>query len=94
MRRYNDAHEQAINYLRVYSPQADEYYVLTMCTAGTLKLWQGSKLENIEYREKLLFGKNLQEAMNLVKIGDKHLMLAIGGYDINIHIYLIPRLHF
>jgi len=48
----------------------------------------------VEYREKLLFGKNLQEAMNIIEIGEKHLMLAIGGYDINIHIYLIPRIKF
>jgi hypothetical protein len=63
-----------------------------MCAAGTLKLWQGTKIENLEYRERMLFGKNLQEAMGLVTIGEKNLMLAIGGYDINIHIYLIPRI--
>jgi len=92
MRRYAEAHDLAINYLRTYSPTEGELYVLTMCVGGTLKLWQGTNLENIEYREKLLFGKNLQEALGLIAIGDKHLMLAIGGYDINIHIYLIPRI--
>lgn len=78
--------------MKAYSPCPGEYYVLTMCSGGTLKLWQGNQIESIEYREKLLFGKNLQEAMGLIKMGDKHLMLAIGGYDINIHIYLIPRI--
>jgi hypothetical protein len=37
-----------------------------MCTGGVLKLWQGDSLARIEYREKLLFGKNLQEALGLI----------------------------
>jgi WD40 repeat protein len=32
--------------------------------------------------------------MGLVHIGDKHLMAVIGGYDMNIHVYLIPRIQF
>ena len=39
MRRYNEAHDLAINYLRTYSPTEGELYVLTMCVGGTLKLW-------------------------------------------------------
>jgi WD40 repeat protein len=65
-----------------------------MCAAGTLKLWLGDSVEHIAFKEQLLFGKNLQEAMSLITYGDKHLMLAIGGYDINVHIYLIPRLQY
>jgi WD40 repeat protein len=30
--------------------------------------------------------------MGLVSHGERHLLLAIGGYDVNIHIYLIPRI--
>jgi hypothetical protein len=32
--------------------------------------------------------------MGLIPHGERHLMLAIGGYDVNIHIYLIPRMPF
>lgn len=41
-RCYSDAHEEAINYLCTFSVKDNqEYYILTMCTGGTLKLWQG-----------------------------------------------------
>jgi len=30
--------------------------------------------------------------MKLVKIGEKHLMLVVGGYDSHIHIYFYPRI--
>jgi len=40
-RCYSDAHDQAINYLCTFSVKDQEYYILTMCTGGTLKLWQG-----------------------------------------------------
>ena len=59
-----------------------------------LKLWQGKELEKIEYREKLMFGKNLQEAIGMTKLGEKHVMLCVGGYDINIHVYLVPRIEY
>lgn len=65
-----------------------------MCTDGVLKLWQGDSKETIGFNERLLFGKNLQEALGLIQLGDKHLMLAIGGYDMQIHVYLIPRIPF
>jgi hypothetical protein len=45
--------------MKAYSPCDGEFYILTMCTAGTLKLWQGKKIEEIQFREQLLFGKNL-----------------------------------
>lgn len=89
---FEDAHAQAINYLKCFSVAENEHYILTMCSAGTLKLWQGSSKDTIEYKDQLLFGKNLQECMHLVKHGDKHLMMLVGGYDINIHVYLIPRM--
>ena len=63
-----------------------------MCTGGTLKLWQGMSVESLAFKDKLLFGKNLQETMGLIPYGDKHLMMAVGGYDMCIHIYLIPRI--
>lgn len=89
------AHEQAINYLRAFHLEGtQELYILTMCTGGTLKLWQGDSTETIGFKDQLLFGKNLQETMALIPHGEKHLMLAIGGYDMNIHIYLIPRIPF
>ena len=96
-RVYSEAHAQAINYLTTYTVVgggAKEFYILTMCTGGVLKLWQGEALQAIEFKEQLLFGKNLQEALGLIQLGEKHLMLAIGGYDINIHIYMIPRMGF
>ena len=63
-----------------------------MCSGGTLKLWQGTTFDNIAFKDQLLFGKNLQEAMGIVEIGDKHIMIVVGGYDVNIHVYLIPRI--
>ena len=91
-RVYNTAHANAINYLKAYSPTSTEYYILTMCVGGTMKLWQGENVQSIEFKDELLFGKNLQEAMGLVTYGDKHLLLVIGGYDLNIHLYLVPRI--
>lgn len=32
--------------------------------------------------------------MGLIPYGDKHMMLAVGGYDMCIHIYLVPRIHY
>jgi len=32
--------------------------------------------------------------MGLIAHGEKHLMLVVGGYDVNIHIYLVPRILF
>lgn len=55
---------------------------------GKLKLWQGSTLE---YRDELLFGKNLQETMALVPYSGKHLLLVVGGYDSLLHVYLVPK---
>ncbi len=39
-----------------------------------------------------MFGKNLQEAIGMTRVGEKHVMLCVGGYDINIHVYLVPRI--
>jgi WD40 repeat protein len=89
---FQNAHNETITYLRTYNPAENEYYILTTCAAGTMKLWQGSSIESIEYKDQLIFGKNLQEAMGLTLVGEKHLMLTIGGYDKCIHVYLIPRL--
>lgn len=63
-----------------------------MCSTGTLKLWQGSTINNISFRQELLFGKNLQEAIGVTAVGQKHLILLVGGYDSNIHVYLVPRI--
>ena len=30
--------------------------------------------------------------MNIVTLSDKNMMLVIGGYDMKIHVYLIPRM--
>lgn len=32
--------------------------------------------------------------MGLVQIGEKHLLCVVGGYDMNIHVYLIPRIQY
>ena len=65
---------------------------MTMCAGGTLKLWQGTNESNIAFRGELLFGKNLQEAIGITSLGDKHLLVVVGGYDVNIHVYLVPRI--
>lgn len=57
-RVYESAHEQSINYLKTYHTQ-NEHYILTMCSAGTLKLWQGKSTQDISYKDELIFGKNL-----------------------------------
>ena len=46
----------------------------------------------MEFKDQLLFGKNLQEAVNMVEIGEKHLLVVVGGYDLNIHCYIVPRI--
>lgn len=30
--------------------------------------------------------------MELAPLGEKHLLLLVGGYDLNIHVYLVPRI--
>jgi WD40 repeat protein len=57
-RVFTDAHEGVINYLRSYTIN-DELYLTTMCSSGTMKLWQGTTFENFGYKDQLLFGKNL-----------------------------------
>jgi hypothetical protein len=69
-------------------------YIATMCAGGTLKLFQGVNEDTIEFKSELLFGKNLQEAIGLTQLGEKNLLLTVGGYDSNIHTYLIPRIPF
>lgn len=60
-----DAHENIINYFSTYAISDDELYILSMCSGGTLKLWQGQSEETIIHKGDLLFGKNLQETMAL-----------------------------
>ena len=93
-RAYENAHVESINYLRCFSPNESESYIVTMCASGTLKLWQGHTVSEIQFKEQLIFGKNLQEAMGLITHGERHLMLVVGGYDINIHVYLVPRIQY
>jgi WD40 repeat protein len=66
----------------------------TMCAGGTLKLWelrrslQDEAVNNqFEQAGEILFGKNLQEAFALSPIGTDFLLLAVGGFDKNIHFY-------
>jgi len=33
----------------------------------------------------------LQECIGISEFGERHLIIAVGGYDSNIHIYLYPR---
>lgn len=56
---YENAHTESISYLKAFSPNEHEHYFFTMCAAGNLKLWQGSTIETIEYKDQLIFGKNL-----------------------------------
>eukprot|EP00347_Sterkiella_histriomuscorum_P000283 403376473 len=90
---YQNAHDTDINYLRTYKhEQNNELYVHSMCRDGTLKVWQGTSRDNIQYRDQLIFGKNLQEALGVVEFGEKHLMVVLGGYDAKIHVYLFPTI--
>ena len=100
--RKDGAHGDAINFLTVYSivgqDGVEEIYFATMCAQGTLKLWyalydpkspekETSKLE-FTLIGQLLFGKNLQEAFAITQMpGTNHLLIAIGGFDKNIHCY-------
>jgi hypothetical protein len=60
--------------------------------SGTLKLWTLSQT-GVKYEQigQILFGKNLQEAMELTLVGSKYLLLVVGGYDSNIHCYTCLR---
>ena len=39
----------------------------------------------------ILFGKNLQEALQMTTIGKKYILVVVGGYDSNIHCYTCLR---
>ena len=84
------AHEHPINYLASLRISDSELYFATMCLGGTTKLWQ-LKDGQFELGAQLLFGKNLQEAVQLARIGEKHVMLLMGGYDKQVHIYTCLR---
>jgi len=93
-----DAHSASINYLTTLNLSgADgttEIYFATMCLSGTLKLWQNStEHADSEFKQsgELLFGKNLQEAFQLTAVGQKYLLLVVGGYDKNVHCYTCLR---
>ena len=67
----------------------NEVYVATICQAGVLKFWiHDGKLKEIA---KLLFCRTLLESVAMSLIGNKHLIIAIGGYDKHIHIYAYER---
>lgn len=53
-------------------------------------MWS-QKDDRFEKVGEILFGKNLQEAMQITTIGKKHLLLVVGGYDSNIHCYTCLR---
>lgn len=84
------AHPAAINYLSVLRISDSEQYILTMCMGGSLKLW-AKRETKFEIIGEILFGKNLQEAFDLTLIGQKYLLLVVGGYDRQIHCYTCPR---
>lgn len=49
-RHFADAHDSIINYMRTYTVN-DELYLLTMCSNGTMKVWQGTYFTDIQYRD-------------------------------------------
>lgn len=49
-RHFADAHDSIINYMRTYTVN-DELYLLTMCSNGTMKVWQGISFIDIQYRD-------------------------------------------
>ena len=42
---FKEAHSETINYLETYSLSDNEFYILTMCSKGDLKLWQGTDIK-------------------------------------------------
>ena len=68
----------------------EESYFATMCMGGTLKLW-AKKGEEYKLSGEILFGKNLQEALEMTPVGKKYLLLVVGGYDRNVHCYTCLR---
>ena len=88
-----DAHPTTINYMAKCSGSSlEEPYFATMCSSGALKLWVGNHNEQgqIEFslKSELLFGRNLQEVVEIKKFGDHDLLLLTGGYDSKIHVYM------
>jgi hypothetical protein len=62
-------------------------YVCTLANDGCLKLYSGK--EELSEQSTLLFGRNLQESLCLTTLGPEHLMLMIGGYNSQMHVYTI-----
>ena len=58
-----------------------------MANDGVLKLYGGA--QELKEIATLLFGRNLQETICLTHLGSEHLMLMIGGYNSQIHVYTI-----
>jgi len=90
-----DAHPTTINYMAKCSGSNlddEPPYFATMCSSGALKLWVGNHSEQgqIEFslKSELLFGRNLQEVVEIKKFGDQDLLLLTGGYDSKIHVYM------
>ena len=69
----------ALNYLSELEVSPSERFFATMGMDGTLRLFRSD--EGFVMLAELLFGKNLQETMCLTTIGEKHLLLTVGGYD-------------
>jgi len=61
--------------------------VCTMANDGELRLYSGEA--ELSEMATLLFGRNLQEALCLTHVGKGHLMLMVGGYNSQIHLYTI-----
>jgi WD40 repeat protein len=48
---FENAHSDCINYLRTYEHPSGELYFVTMCSGGTLRLYQGLTPEALTYRD-------------------------------------------
>lgn len=59
----------------------------TMANDGALRLYSGE--QQLSEMATLLFARNLQEALCLTHVGKGHLMLMVGGYNSQIHLYTI-----
>ena len=100
MWKQEKAHGETINFLtglKLSDGNMEELYLATMCAGGTLKLWESwanvdeQNVTNFEQTGEILFGKNLQEAFALTPIGPDSLLLAVGGFDKNIHFYTCEK---
>jgi len=80
--------KDCLNYLSVLQTPSGDNFFSVMSMDGRLRLFKNG--DQLIHQGTLLFGKNLQEAMEMTLVGKNYLLLIVGGYDKNIHCYTCP----